>query len=92
MLSGNHQVRRFQHRLNAHREQALEVHRAERVVGADRVSFCRNHRPFIQIVGRPEDAEAGLRVAADDRQLIDDGPRYFGSSDGWYWIVPCLEC
>jgi hypothetical protein len=23
-------------------------------------------------------------------QLIDDGPRYFGSSDGWYWIVPCF--
>src|SRR5258706_4150192 len=23
-------------------------------------------------------------------QLIEDGPRYFGSSDGWYWIVPCF--
>ena len=23
-------------------------------------------------------------------QLIDEGPRYFGSSDGWYWIVPCF--
>ncbi len=23
-------------------------------------------------------------------QLIDDGPRYLGSSDGWYWMVPCL--
>ena len=23
-------------------------------------------------------------------QLIELGPRYFGSSDGWYWIVPCF--
>ena len=22
-------------------------------------------------------------------QLIEDGPRYFGKRDGWYWIVPC---
>ncbi len=21
-------------------------------------------------------------------QLIDEGPRNFGRSDGWYWIVP----
>ena len=23
-------------------------------------------------------------------QLIDEGPRYLGSSEGWYWIVPCF--
>jgi hypothetical protein len=23
-------------------------------------------------------------------QLIYEGPRDFGSSEGWYWLVPCL--
>jgi hypothetical protein len=23
-------------------------------------------------------------------QLIEEGPRYFGSSEGWYWMVPCF--
>ena len=55
------------------------------------VSFCSIDRAFVEAVGGAEDREAGAwSRRAMIGQLIEDGPRYFGSSDGWYWIVPCL--
>src|SRR6185503_17519069 len=65
----DHQIGRLEHRLHAHRKQAVEVHGAERVVRADRRFLLQYHRALVQTVGRAEDGEAGLAVAADDRPV-----------------------
>src|SRR6266705_687390 len=56
--------------------------------GPSGVSFCR-------ITGPSSSPSVGRKierpVLASPRmigQLIELGPRYFGKSDGWYWIVP----
>src|SRR3990170_2899556 len=74
MLISEDQIGRFEHRLHPHREQAVEVHRAERVVGADRGLLLQHHRAFVEAVGWAEDGEAGLALAADDRPVDRRGP------------------
>jgi hypothetical protein len=69
MLSGDDEVRGLEHRLHAQREQAVEIDRAQRVVRPDRRRFLQDHRAFVEAVGRAEDRQAGLRVAARDRPV-----------------------
>src|SRR5688572_15102389 len=69
VLRRNYQICCLEHRLHSHREEAIEVHRAERVVGTDRGFLLQDHRPFVESVGRAKDAQAGLRLAPDDRPV-----------------------
>ena len=66
----------FQHRLDAHREQAVEIDRAERVGGADRRLLLQQHVAGIEAVVGPEDRQAGFLLALDDRPVDRaDAPR-----------------
>ena len=59
----------FQHRLDAHREQAVEIDGAERVGGADRRLLLEQHVAGIEAVVGPEDRQAGFLLALDDRPV-----------------------
>jgi hypothetical protein len=41
VLGGDNEIGSFQHGLDSKREQTLKINSAERIVGADRVFFCR---------------------------------------------------
>ena len=68
-LAGLHEVDRLQHRFDAHRKQAVEIHRAERVGRADRRLLLQQHVAGIEAVVGPEDRQAGLGLAFDDRPV-----------------------
>ena len=68
-LAGLHEIDRFHHRLDAHREQAVEIDRAERVGGADRRLLLDQHVAGIETVVGPEDRQPGLLLALDDRPV-----------------------
>ena len=92
MLIGNNQVSCFQHApctpIGNRRSKYTVPSVSSAPIGG---LLLQDHRAFVQAVGRAEDGQAGLRCRrAMIGQLIDDGPRYFGSSEGWYWIVPCF--
>ena len=65
-LAGLHQVDRFQHGLDAHGEQAVEINGAERVGGRDRRLLLHEHVAGIEPVVGPEDRQAGFLLAEDD--------------------------
>ena len=80
--AGDNRVGRLQHRLHAHREEAVEIQRAQRVVRADR-------RPLLYITAPSSSPSVGRKSVRPVSvsplmigQLIELGPRYFGSSDG----------
>ena len=83
-------VGRFEQRFDADREDAIEIDAAKGIVGADSTSFWRMTAPSSSpSVGRKMVRPVLLRpwmIA----QLIEDGPRCSGSSDGWNWIMPCF--
>ena len=64
MLIRNNEIRRLQHGLDPHREQPVEVDAAQGVVLANRGLLLQDHRALVQAVGRPEDGQAGLLLAA----------------------------
>ena len=68
-LAGFDQVDRFEHRLDAHREQPVEIDRAERVGGRNRRLLLHQHIAGIEPVVGPEDRQAGFRLALDDRPV-----------------------
>jgi hypothetical protein len=69
VLAGDDQVRGLQHRLHAHRKQAIEVDRAQRVVLGNLGLLLQDHGAFVEAVVGAEDREAGLLVAAGDRPV-----------------------
>src|SRR6266571_4750685 len=77
VLAGHHQVGRFEHRRDPHREQAIEIDAAERVIRAERRLLLQDYGALVQSVGRPEDREAGLGVAAYDRPIDRAGAPVF---------------
>src|SRR6266571_1210984 len=77
VLAGHHQVGGLEHRRDPHREQAIEINAAERVIRAERRLLLQDHGAFVQSVGRPEDREAGLGVAAYDRPIDRAGAPVF---------------
>ena len=60
---------RLQKRLHSHREQAVEVDRAERVCLRDGRRALEQHVAGVDAAVRPEDGEAGLGLALDDRPV-----------------------
>ncbi len=68
-LAGLHQIDGFEHRLDAHRKQPVEVDGAERVGRADRRLLLDQHVAGIEAVVRPEDRQAGFLFAEDDRPV-----------------------
>src|SRR5579863_956244 len=67
------EIRGLLERLDAHRVQAVEIDRAQRVIGPDRSLLLQEHRTLVESVARPKDREPGARVAANDRPV--DGAR-----------------
>ena len=53
-FSGLHQINRFEHGLDPHREQAVEIDAAERVVGADRCLLLQQDVAGIEPIIGPE--------------------------------------
>ena len=68
-LAGLHQVDRLHHGVDAHREQPVEIHGAERVGAADRRFLLQQHVAGIEAVVRPEDRQTGFLLALDDRPV-----------------------
>src|SRR5438094_228061 len=68
-LAGLHQVDGLEHRVDAHREQAVEIDRAERVGAGDRRLLLNENVAGIEPVVGPEDRQPGLRLALDDRPI-----------------------
>ena len=68
-LAGFHEIDAFQHRLDAHREQAVEIDGAERVGVGDRRFLLDQDVAGIEAVVRPEDRQAGFLLALDDRPV-----------------------
>ncbi len=68
-LAGLHEIDALQHRVHAHREQAVEIDRAERIVVGDRRFLLDQDRAGIEAVIGPEDREAGFGAALDDRPV-----------------------
>ena len=54
-MLGPTQIDRFGHRLDPHREQAVEVNRAERIVRADVDFLLQQYRPGVEAIVGPED-------------------------------------
>ena len=72
-LAGFDEIDRFEHGLDAHGKQPVEIHRAERVGCRYRRLFLDQHVAGIESVVRPEDRQAGFALALDDRPV--DGAR-----------------
>ena len=68
-LASLHEVDGLEHRIDAHRKQPVEIHRAERIVGADRRLLLQQHRTGIEAIVGPEDRQSGLGFALDDRPV-----------------------
>src|SRR3989475_8064676 len=66
-LAGHHPGGPFDHRRDPHREQAIEIDAAERVIRAERRLLLQDHGAFVQAICRPEDGQSGFGVAAYDR-------------------------
>src|SRR5881628_940080 len=77
VLAGHHQVGRFEHRRDPHREQAIEIDAAERVIRAERRFLLQDHGAFVQAICRPEDGQSGFGVAAYDRPVDRARPAIF---------------
>src|SRR5579871_4032630 len=73
MFTGDHEVRRFEHRFDAHRKQAVEIDATQRVVGPDRRLLLKNDSALVQSVGGTEYRQPSLRIAFNDRPV--DGTR-----------------
>src|SRR5882672_9123503 len=69
VLAGHDEVRRLDHRLDAHGKEPVEIDGPQRVVGADRRLLLQDHRTLVEPVVRAEDGEPGLGIAADDRPV-----------------------
>ena len=81
--AGDDQVGGLQQRLHAHREQAVEIHRAQRVVRADRRRLLQDHRAPRRARRSGRKIVSPVSVSPSMiGQLIELGPRCFGSSDG----------
>src|SRR6266702_5456295 len=77
VLASHHHVGRFEHRRDPHREQAIEIDAAERVIRAERRLLLQDHGAFVQAIGRSEDGQSGFGVAADDRPVDRARPAIF---------------
>src|SRR6267154_498407 len=77
VLARHHQVGRFEHRRDSHREQAIEIDAAERVVRAERRFLLQDDRPLVETIVGPENGEPCTRVAADDRPVDRAGAPVF---------------
>src|SRR3989441_1323012 len=77
VLARHHQVGRFEYRRDPHREQAIEIDAAERVIRAERRFLLQDHGAFVQAICRPEDGQSGFGVAAYDRPVDRARPAIF---------------
>src|SRR5882762_497134 len=77
VLAGHHQVGRFEHRRDPHREQAIEIDAAKRVVRAERRFLLQDDRPLVETIVGPENCEPCTRVAADNRPVDRAGAPVF---------------
>src|SRR4029079_16553816 len=68
-LAGFHQIDRFHHSFDAHREQAIEIDGAERVGGGDRRLFLDENIAGIEPVVGPEYRQPSFLFALDDRPV-----------------------
>src|SRR5262249_9944823 len=68
-FAGFDQIDRFEHGIDAHREQAIKVDGAERVGRTDWRFLLDEDVPGIEAVIRPEDRQPGFRLALDDRPI-----------------------
>src|SRR6266850_2842915 len=77
VLARHHQVGRFEHRSDPHREQAIEIDAAERVVRIQRRFLLQDDRPLVETIVGPENGEPCTRVAADNRPVDRAGAPVF---------------
>jgi hypothetical protein len=69
VFAGIDQVCRFQHGLDTHREQFIEVNLADGLVGTDIAGLLQDHRTFVEPLIGTEYRQAGVGIAADDRPV-----------------------
>ena len=89
MATRHHEVGRLDEGVNAEGKEPVEINGPDSVLWCDVDDFLKNDRTFVESVVWAKDRQAGkcaspLMIG----QLIELGPRCFGKSDGWYWIVP----
>src|SRR6185369_6955689 len=77
VLAGDYQISRFQHRAHAQREQAVEINRAEGVLGAERRFLLQDDGAFVETVRRTEYGQSRLYFAFDDRPVDRAGAAIF---------------
>ena len=68
-LAGFHEIDGFEHCIDAHREQAVEIDRAERVLIGDRRLLLDKNVAGVQAVVGPENRKSGFLLALDDRPV-----------------------
>src|SRR5688572_4704639 len=73
VFAGEHQVRRLEHRLHAHRGQLVEIDVAYGLVRTDVALLLQHDRPLVETLRGTEYGETRAGVAADDRPV--DGRR-----------------
>ena len=90
VLAGHDQVGRLDHGGHAHGKQAIEVDRAQRVVGADLGFLLQHHVAFVEAVVRAENRQARLGLTLDDGPVDRGRPSIFRQQRGVVLDRPVL--
>ena len=89
-LAGFHEIDGLEHRLDPHREKAIEIDGTRPIPRADRRLFLQEHIARVETIVGPKIQRPVSSSPLMIGQLIALGPRYRGRREGWYWIEPCV--